>query len=186
MADPQAVNGEYLADPSDLAQRTGESVDSGDLLLALRRASNRFRGDVGHHVYPVQEQEHYASGDGGSAIRLPAAPIVGDVVVKVDGNTVTDYQTGRRAGLLRRNGGWPDGLENVHVTFSSGYAKIPGDISDAVLEAAEASMNVVAGVESIGTGSESVKLSALHLNGGVTEAWTNAVNKYNLDAGGRS
>lgn len=182
----EALMNTPLAAPSDLAQKTGIPETDPDLVLALKRASNRFRGAVNHPVTLVTDDVVYLPGDGSSALRLPAAPIVGVPVVKVDGVTVTDFQTGRNAGILRRAAGWPDGLDIIEVTYTHGYAFIPSDIADLVLEVAEAALNMQAGIESIATGNESVKINNKMIGGGVTDLWETTVAKYALGRGDRS
>lgn len=180
--------GDYLADPSDLAQLTGLAPDNADLLLALRRASDRFRDEVGHPVLLVEADTCYLSGRGGPALHLPARPI-SDVTVTIDGTEVpaSAYQVGRESGVLRhRTGAWPDGLDNIEVTYTHGYATVPPGIADAVLEAAELAITMTTGIESITTADESVKVANSLVNGGRTETWTKAVARYQVGRGDRS
>lgn len=176
----------YLASPSDLALRTGLPDTDPKLLQALTRASSRFRDAVGHEVSVVLDDEVDLSGDGTTILHLLARPIIGTPTVTIGGSAVADFQTGRRSGMLRRMGGWAEGLENISVTYSHGYAQIPEGISNAVLEAAEANMNIMTGIESISTGDESVKLSAVLAGGGATPAWTEAVARYEVGKGDHS
>lgn len=183
----QEIPEPYLAAPSDLAERLGLTGTTPPVLLALRRVSDRFRGEVGHPVHLVTDDEYWASGDGSASLHLPAAPVIGTPTITLDGTPVTGFQVGRRAGLIRRTTGcWPDGLDNILVTYTHGYPSIPGDIQDAVLDVAEAACNLQAGIESVTTGGESVKFVTAIAAGGSTEAWTNAVAKYKLGEGDRS
>jgi len=132
----------------------------------------------------VQDDEIYLSGNGSRSLALPAAPIHGVPLVEVEGRPVTDFQTGRRAGLLRRLGYWPDGLDNIRITYTHGYRLIPGGIQAAVLSVAEAAYHMQAGVETVSTGNESVKFSNSLVNGGTTQEWAAAVNRYILGGNG--
>lgn len=172
---------DLLAAPSDLAVRLdGIDEDDPKLIDALRRLSNRFRGEVGHHISLVVDETIYLSGTGARGLLLPATPIVSTPTVRIDGKTVpaTDYEIGRTAGILRHRTGWPDGLENIEITYTHGYSQIPGDIADAILEMAEAFFNMTAGIEQVTSGSESVKIANSLINGGATSSWSNAVAKY--------
>lgn len=181
--DPE-VPPRYLAAPADLAGALGEPATDPNLLRTLRRISDRFRGAVGHQVTLTTGVVWYGSGDGGTGLALPGRPIIGTPLVEVDGRAVTDFATGRQAGVLRRDAGWPDGLENIKVTFDYGYEEIPTDIQDAVLEVAEIAANMSAGVENVTTGNESVKFANSFVNGGTTEQWTETVHKYAVNTPG--
>ncbi len=174
----------YLATVEQLATLTGLPTTSPKLLLALDRASNRFRDAVGHPVHLVTDDVIWLDGDGTDTLLLPAAPFT-TISVEVDGAPVTDYKPARRSGILRRAGGWPDGLENIEVTYTHGYATIPGGIVDAVLEQAEMQAMVAGYVESEAAINQSVKYGQ-QATVGVTQRWTDAVEKYSLGRGDRS
>lgn len=170
-----------LASAEDLAIRLGVPADDSELMLALRRVSARFADAVGYPVQLTTDDEHWASGDGTNILLLPGRPIIGDPVVEIDGTAVTDFQIGRRAGILRRYGGWPDGLDNIRVVYTHGWADIPRGIQDAVLDVAEAAAVLQSGIESIATGDESIKFLNRMIDTGTTATWTAAVQKYRSD-----
>lgn len=175
----------YLADPAELARRSGKPATDLGLLDALRRASDRFRGAVHHPVHLVTDDEFWASGDGGAILQLPAAPILGTPTVDLEGAVaVTDFRTGRRTGMLQRAAGWPHGLEMFRVVYTHGYAEIPGDVQDAVMESAESTLAMAAGVESVSTGSESVKFVSALAAGGTSALWESTVAKYIIGGNG--
>lgn len=118
----------------------------------------------------------HLSGDGGRTLLLPSRPVIGTPVITIDGVPVTDWQVGRAAGILQRAGGWPRGLDNVQVTYRSGFEKVPGDVEDAVLEQAEATYRVLPGVAAHASGSES--RSYLASAAGVTQRWADTVARY--------
>lgn len=168
----------YLATPQDLATLTKLAADSPILLLALDRASERFRQAVGHPVHLVTDDVILVDGNGSDTLVLPAAPAT-EISVKVDGTAVTDYSASLRAGILRRAARWPDGLGNIEVTYTHGYADIPGGIRDAVLEQAALSATVPAGIQSEAAGGMSVTWGQTATTG-VTQKWSDAVAAYRL------
>lgn len=187
----------FLAKIDDLATKTGRAVDDARLILALRRATDRFIGECGHRdgegnfvLFRVVDDVAYVSGDGGDTLLLPSAPIIGQPSVAIDGGapTAVGFQTGRRAGILRAVGGyWPAGLENIAVTYTHGYdpAKVPGDIADAVLEHAETLYRAQAHVQQEGALSQSAGYFAAALVG-TTQKWADAVARHSLNRGDRA
>lgn len=172
-----------LASPADLAERLhAASTDTG-LLLALRRASARFVDEVGHPIVLVKNDETWLSGDGSCSILLPAFPVVGDPTIHIDGVAVTDWEIGRARGLLRRKAAiWPDGLDNIRIVWSHGFASIPAGIQDAVLEQAETQYYAITAVASRSAGGESITFSA-QASLGVTQRWSDAVSRYSIGGG---
>lgn len=172
-----------LAEAGDLALLLGVPATDGKLLLALARASSRFRGAV-RHIVSLADDVVLLDGNGSQALILPAAPVVGRPDVEIDGQTVTDFSVSR-SGMLRRAGGWPDGLGNVQVSYTHGYDEIPGDIQDAVLEQAELQYKILAGVQQASLGAQSVTFGT-QASVGVTQRWTDAVTSHMLNRGDRS
>lgn len=177
----------YLATPEKLATLTRLQPSSEQLLLALERASDRFRDAVGHPVHLVEDDEIWLDGDGTDTLLLPAAPFT-TITVELNGAALVaglGYQTNRRAGILRRPGGWPDGLENIKVIYTHGYTVIPGGIVDAVLEQAATQALVLAHIAAESAGGQSATYGAQAMVG-VTTKWTEAVEKYSLGRADRS
>lgn len=170
-----------LASASDLATILGTTAGDPNVILAIRRASDRFEGAIGYPVGLVEDDEIQLAGDGSRVLLLPSCPIIGTPVVAVDGEAVTDFEVGRKAGVLRRKAGWPDGLDNIVVTYTHGWTVVPGDIADAVLEMAEIDSRPH-GVASVASGSESIGI-AVTIQTGVTQRWSDAVEKYRLKDG---
>lgn len=174
----------YLAQPEDLAALTKLPVSSQLLLVALSRASERFRLAVGHPVHKVEDDLVLLDGDGTDFLFLPAAPFT-DITVLVNGVAVTDFVANRRTGVLRRRNRWPDGMGNISVVYSHGYDPIPGGIQDAVLEQAAVLALVQAGVQSESAGPQSITYGQ-QATSGVTQRWSDAVAAYRLGRGDRS
>jgi hypothetical protein len=173
----------YLAPPEELATLTKLEASNPSLLLALDRASERFRQAVGHPVHHVVGDEIVLDGDGTETLLLPAAPFT-DITILVGGAAVTDFEANRRGGVLRRKARWPDGLGNIEITYTHGYAVIPGGIRDAVLEQAVIQLKVPAGVQSESAGGQSITWGVTAATG-VTQKWAEAVEVYRLGRGDR-
>lgn len=175
-----------LATPQDLALRV--DLPEPELLLALKRASNRFRRAVHHPVHRVVNDQLKLNGNGRHTLHLKAIPA--DVhTVEVGGVTLvpdTDYQVDGDAGILRRvNGVWPEGLGTVRVVYSHGWEEIPGDIEDAVLELATtlALVHIHLQQNSAGSVQESYIAQATV---GTTAAWTECVDTYRINVEDRA
>jgi hypothetical protein len=173
----------HLATPADLATLTNLPEDNPRLLIALSRASDRFRQDVGHPVHKIEDETVLLDGDGSDFLFLPAAPFT-DIEVEVDGVAVTDYEANRRTGVLRRRSRWPEGTGNISVVYSHGYDPIPGGIQDAVLEQASVLATIAAGVQSETAGPQQVTYG-LQATVGTTQRWADAVAAYRLGRGDR-
>jgi hypothetical protein len=177
----------YLATPEQLATLTKLPANDPNLLLALERASDRFRAAVGYPVHQVTDDVIWLDGDGTDTLLLPAAPFT-TLSVELNGAALvagSGYQASRRAGILRRAGGWPDGLENIKVTYTHGWVIIPGAIVDAVLEQAATQAKDLAHIASESAGGQSITYGAQAMIG-VTQKWVDAVEKYSLGRADRS
>ncbi|MDX3199953.1 mobile element protein [Streptomyces scabiei] len=177
----------YLADPAELAVKLGRAADDPKLLFALRAATRRFRGQVGHQVYPVTEDEEVTlNGNGRESILLPVWPTVTVTEVVLEGVTLvdgTDYDWSHE-GILRRLGCrvWPNKLRGLQVTYSHGSADRPEDVAEVVLERAEAAFTIPVGVQSKAVGGQSVTFGAQAASGS-TEAWTKCVERHAVRTG---
>lgn len=173
-----------LARVEDLETMTQEvETTAAERLLAIRRASGRFRGETENHVTLVEADVVLLDGNGTNKLLLPAAPVVGDVVVKVDGVDVSaEVRVSRKNGILRRIGDyWPCDYENVEVTYSHGYpeADIPADIQDAVLEHAATMLLTHAHLAQEGAGGVQATYGPSAMVGR-TQKWSDAVARYTL------
>jgi hypothetical protein len=167
---------QFLASPNDLATITGKTADDPKLILELRRATSRFTGDVGRTLFLVKADTVALNGGGGQTLILPAFPVA-NVSVSVGGVAVTDFQVDEDAGILRRQAGWPDGLGNIQVTFDHGFEEIPGDVADAVLERAQIALTSNPAIQQRTLGISGVTFGQ-QATTGVTQAWSDAVNRY--------
>ena len=183
-----------LANIDELATMTRMPATDARLVAALRRASDRFTaacehrdGDGNYCLLLVTDDEVRVSGRGTDTLLLPSAPVRAVASVRVGGQLLqpAEYQVGSRIGVLRRvNGTWPDGLENIEVTYTHGYPadKVPGDISDAVLEHAATLATSSAHVQQESAMSKSAGYFAAAMVG-TTQKWVDAVDRHSLNRG---
>lgn len=177
---------DYLADPADLAVWLGKPEDDPKLLRALGAASSRFRGAVRHPITQVAGDAVTLDGNGRVSILLPAIPVTAVGEVLLDGEPLiegTDFSWSAD-GFLRRLGGlcWPDTLRCLQVTFDHGFAQVPEDIAEVVIDQARSMYTLRPGVQTIQAGGESVTFGAQAAIG-VTSQWSAAVAKYQLGPG---
>ncbi|MFE9845776.1 mobile element protein [Streptomyces goshikiensis] len=171
-----------LADPAELATWLRVPADDLLLLATLRSASRRFRGAVRHEVNLVEGDVVTLDGNGRESLLLPVWPTVAVTKVLLDGKELvdgTDYSWSA-AGILRRLGCqvWPDRLRCIEVTYSHGWAEIPADISDAVIEQARAAFRSEPGIKSKAVGGQSVTFET-----GVTGQWSETVQRHQVRTG---
>ncbi|MFV8127539.1 mobile element protein [Streptomyces syringium] len=177
---------DLLADPAELAVWLCKPADDPKLLAALRAATRRFRGAVGHAVTLVAGDTVCLDGNGREALLLPVWPTVAVALVELDGTALvagTDYDWSE-SGILRRLGCqyWPDRLGCVSVTYTHGWAQIPDDIAEAVIDQARSLYTVVPGVQSKAVGGQSVTFGA-QAAVGVTSQWSAAVARHQVRTG---
>lgn len=181
------MTADYLADPEELAVWLAVGGDDPKLLAALSSASRRFRGAVRHPVSLVVGDTIVLDGSGAMSLLLPAAPVTEVSSVTVDGQALTagtDY-TWSVDGYLHRMGGiWPSALRSVTVVYSHGYAEIPGDIQEVVIDQARAMYAVLPGVQQQTVGAQSVTFGVQAATG-VTAQWATVVDRYQLNRGER-
>ncbi|MCI1673145.1 MAG: hypothetical protein LKI34_02850 [Bifidobacterium tibiigranuli] len=171
----------YLADINDLATLTGAAADNPKLLLALRRASDRFIDAIGWNPAYTPNDTIVMDGSGTRTLLLPVMHISAITSVTIADETTADYTANLNAGILRRASGWPDELGNITVTCSHGYEQIPGGLADAILEQAETQYRALAGIQSYALGGRSITFGAA-TTVGVTQKWSDAAARYSLGA----
>lgn len=170
---------DLLCDINPLASSLNLKADDPDLIWSARRASDRFRGEVG---WGVNESTDTLILDppAGETLLLPVFN-PSRVRVEVDDVEDTSVEFSPRTGALRRRGGWGSRLGSIRVSVTHGFKDIPGDIQDAVAEQAAITYAVAGapGVQQITQGSRSMSFSATSATG-TTQKWSAAVNKYRL------
>jgi hypothetical protein len=178
---------DLLADPEELAASLGVQPTEPKLVWALTAASRRFRGAVRHPVSLVAGDAFVLDGNGRESVLLPAAPVLAVSSVTLDGESLTegtDFDWSAD-GFLRRLGGvWPDRLRCIRGAYDHGYAVIPEDIQEVVVDQARALYRIDPGVQTKTVGGQSVTFG-VQAAIGVTAQWTAAVERYQLNRGDR-
>ncbi|MGW1134421.1 mobile element protein [Streptomyces griseoluteus] len=178
---------DLLADPAELAASLGVQPTEPKLVWALTAASRRFRGAVRHPVSLVPGDNVTLDGNGRESVLLPAAPVLAITSVQLDGTALTagvDFDWSAD-GFLRRLGGlWPDRLRCIRVAYDHGWAVIPEDIQEVVIDQARAMYRIDPGVQTKTVGGQSVTFG-VQAAIGVTAQWTAAVERYRLNRGDR-
>jgi hypothetical protein len=181
---------EFLADPDELSVWLGKPPNDPKLLAALKAATRRFRGAVGHSVDLVANDEVTLDGNGRESLLLPVWPTTAVASVELDGEALvegTDYAWSE-AGMLRRLGClyWPDRLRCLDVVYSHGWGPtlddIPADVQEAVIDQARTMFTVVPGVQSRAVGGQSVTFGATAAVG-VSDQWSKAVARHKVRTG---
>jgi hypothetical protein len=181
---------EFLADQAELAEWLDKPADDPKLLAALRAATRRFRGAVGHPMDLVSDDAVTLDGNGRESLLLPVWPVTAVTSVELDGELLidgTDYSWSE-AGMLRRLGYacWPDRLRCIDVVYSHGFGLdlegIPQDVQEAVIDQARTMFTVVPGVQSRAVGGQSVTFGATAAVG-VSDQWSKAVARYKVRTG---
>ncbi len=184
---PAVAADEFLADPAELATWLGRDEDDLKLLAALRAATRRFRGAVGHMVTLVTDDVVTLDGNGRESLLLPVWPTVSVSEVLLDGEALTegtDYAWSD-AGMLRRLGcrRWPDRLRCVQATYTHGWADSPEDVQEAVIDQARTMFTVRPGIQTMQTGGQTVTYGAQAAIG-VTDQWARAVDRHKVRTSG--
>lgn len=178
---------DHLADPADLAALLQVAENEPKLVMALAAASSRFRGAVRHHVTLVGGDTITLDGGGTAAVLLPAAPVIAVDEVLLDGEELTDgtHYAWSEDGFLRRLGGcWPDRLRCLSITYTHGFAEIPEDIQEVVVDKARALYAVKPGLQTLQVGGITAGFG-LQASEGVSAQWTSVVERYRLNSGDR-
>ncbi|MFE1104142.1 hypothetical protein ACFW4K_26820 [Nocardiopsis alba] len=176
-----AIPAGLLADPADLAEVLGVPADDPKLVARVRAASRRFLGAVRPTSFtPVDGATIWLNGDGSTTLLLPVCPVRAVTAVEVLGEPLDagDFEWSEE-GILRRRDRWPDRLRSVRVTCDHGYAEIPEDVQEVVLDQAEAAWNTLKGVQSVSVDGQSTTFGT-QAAVGVTQAWADAVARYRL------
>ena len=179
--------------PAVLARALNKQPTDPVITDLLEAATTKFISHLGRPLDYTEHDEIWLSGDGSPMLALPAAPIHGDPIINILGTPAPvpalpgsgrhGVQIGRRTGILWRPAGWPDGLENIHVTYSHGYQTIPSDVQDVVTEAAVMATHPV-GVARVSTGDESIDFIRQIAESGTTAYWNHVVDAYRLTNNG--
>ncbi|KAE8130217.1 MULTISPECIES: mobile element protein [Bifidobacterium] len=170
-----------LALPALLAQKLDVTEDDAPMLLALDLASARFRGQTNNPISLTTETVTLDA-HGTRTLLLPFTPLVDVQALAVGGVT---YGPGgfewSAAGILRFPDPIADRWRTVELTCTHGYAEIPQDVQEAVLDQATAMYPVLSGnaYTSYTTGTESRSFNT-QLQVGYSAQWSACVQKYRV------
>lgn len=128
-----------LVSTEAFAEYVGTAHDPSDVqvIRALEIASELVRAEVRQTVDAVTEEAWTTDGTGSDAIVLPQLPVTEVVTVEVDGEEVTDWTLSGAGVLIRDDGYWPHGRQNVVITYSHGYDVVPEGLQTLVLLVAD-------------------------------------------------
>ena len=147
---------DYLDDPN---------VDADSGTQALEMASDLIRGYTGQTIDLVENDVEVHDGTGHSRLLLRELPIVEITAVEVDGDPVAGWYATELGVLRRTRGVWPWN-EKVAVTYTHGYAEIPGDIVAVTLQLAGRGVTNPQGVQREQIGNVSTTYTGGHVAGG--------------------
>ena len=129
-----------IDDLQNLLQLTipAEKVGSAD--AAILAATEAIRNYTNQKISLVTDETIILDGNGRIRIFLPELPVVNVTSVTLDGVLLvngTDYKLGSH-GIIYRLGGnkWTDGIQNIEIIYSHGFATIPDDIKTVCVRAA--------------------------------------------------
>ena len=114
------------------------STDDDVVLQDLLNSAIQRVGEACNRELVKEEREVTFDGDGSGTISLPHPPVVmGDAgSVEINGELIDakEFALDSGAGILRRNGVFPEGFQNVKVKYTGGFETFPAEIKDAILE----------------------------------------------------
>lgn len=148
------------ASVDELSDWLGETVSGSRPTLLLETATDAVKAIIGHDITEGTETATL-DGTGTEALVLPKHPVTAISQVDVDGTTLAaDAYKFIEAGVVYRTSGiWAVGRQNIDVTYTHGFATIPGDVKAIVLETASRAWRSGAGVSQESVGSYSVTYS---------------------------
>ncbi|MFB4280844.1 hypothetical protein ACBJ59_36530 [Nonomuraea sp. MTCD27] len=151
------MDGPPLATSADLEAYLQRDIPTEQAEVSLRIASAVVRGFTGQQITFVAGDTMVLEG-GGSVVVLPQRPVVVDVDNPIEVVELAEYGGGNLDGtdgvtytrfqdqLQRYCGTWSP---RVQVTYSHGYATVPGDVLAAVLDIAGRSLTNPSGLRSV-------------------------------------
>lgn len=167
-----------LADPADLGARLGKPASDTGIALALRMASERFRGQTRNPISLVEDDTIVLDGAGARVLRLPVWPVRSVASLTVAGQTVLDPEWSE-AGLLRLPSRFPDVWRSIEVVYTHGFDVIPGDVQEVVLDQAASISEASPWLSQFTSGQEQVAMAAA-ATVGTTSQWARAVARYRI------
>ncbi len=117
---------------TDLAEFLQIDISSSDVsaVQAITDATAVIKAYCNQEIVQVEDDVEYFDGGYGDKLYLSQLPVVSVKSVLVDGASLidgADFKTNRKKGIVYRLNGqrWPDGVENIEVTYTHGYEHPP-------------------------------------------------------------
>jgi hypothetical protein len=170
-----------LADTALMAGKLGVEPNDARMLLALDLASARFRGQTRNPISLTSETVTLDA-HGTRSLLLPFMHIVSVDSLTIDG---VDYGPDdfewSEAGMIRLATPMPDLWRSVRISCTYGYADIPQDVQEVVMDQATAMYPMLAGnaYTAMTTGTESRSFNT-QLQVGYSAQWSACVQRYRL------
>lgn len=164
-----------FATPAELSAYTKGNISptDGRSQLILDGASEAIRRYAGWNIAPAEDVTATLDG-GGSVLYLPSLMVNSIASIKVADTqlNVSDYEWSRRTGNVRRKDRlwFPDVWGGVVVEFNSGYATVPADLKEVVLQVASIALSSPTGAtrEQAGAVAMAWATTAPGVSGGLT------------------
>ncbi|GAB7388993.1 hypothetical protein BSNK01_28310 [Bacillaceae bacterium] len=113
-----------------------ESNEHDELIQDLITAASTAIETYTSRIFVQKSYTELYDGKGLNYLVLRQAPIVSVSEVKIDDQTLPaeDYAFYAETGVLRRKTGfWPEGVQNIEVSYTAGYSTVPPDVEQAVI-----------------------------------------------------
>jgi hypothetical protein len=154
-----------FATVAELAAYLARDIDNADAsaLLALSLASDTVRAYIGQDITSVEDDEITLDGSGTTLLLLPQQPVTAVSSVVEDDEELTfdeDYYWSAWGGLTRISRPWVRTPRRIVVTYSHGYATVPGPVKAATLALAGRLIDSPSGVKQETIGAYSVTYSS--------------------------
>lgn len=139
----------------DLSDFMAQDLSGSDVaVIAIDSACESVRTFTRRRWNYVEDDVITLNGSGTDTVLIPEWPVIGDVLLELDGTEVTDFvvQTSRLVRLAWTV--WPLGIANLSLTYSHGYAvteadvdpdgpeRVPSDVREVALAVAANLMSV--------------------------------------------
>lgn len=180
----------YLCDPDTVAALAGSyyarHFNGSDAIVTAqcRRAADRFRGEIGHHLTRQGPRTLTLDGTGTRSIQLKVLEPVLERV-EVHGRTAEVAGVSRHGMIQMRDRTPRDlGCITVHLALA-GLPEVPGNVRAAVETMAIMYIGQIPGIQTM-TGDGFAMNPGATGTTGTREEWSNAVRAYQLGAGDRA
>jgi len=162
-----------FATPADLSAYTMGLISPTDdrSQVILDGATKAIQNYAGWNIAPAEDLTVYLDG-GTEELFLPTLKLNSVASITVDGSAVTDFEWSRRTGNVRLKDhcSFPEVYGSIVVAFNSGYAEVPADLKQIVLQVSSIALSSPTGAtrEQAGQVSMQWATTAPGVSGGLT------------------